>query len=127
MTFIFFLTTVAGLNVGVWEATPDWKQIANSGTARLYVDPASIKGVGPEMKAAWFRWVYDPPEDRVHYELSLERVDCSTESSTTMSTVYYDHKGEIVGQHVFSTPSWDPAPPGTVGGAMVRALCTDAR
>jgi len=90
-------------------ATPafasDWRYLATGANGvRLYVDIDSVRSLPPitvarpfPVRQVWIYWDYTDVSSRPYDSMkTLERVDCSAETSAKMSGVSYDKGGSVL-------------------------------
>jgi hypothetical protein len=131
-------TVVLGMAILASISTPsaaaDWKYLgsADSGDV-LYVDVSSIRTLPPvtvsrpfQVNQAWVKYNHSRnPRIKSRETVNQVRVNCDDNSILNAQTVEYDASGN-------STDSWHqddysfkyrPAPPDTMGAAIVNFLC----
>lgn len=122
------LAALAGIVAWAAPAEADWYPVAKgtSGTV-WYLDPARIKNISGKLQV-WAK--LDGREDpSVKWRESKEllSIDCSANTSRTLSDIEYDSYGKIIASHNYPDYGYgigyEPIVPETVMESVARVAC----
>jgi hypothetical protein len=110
-------------------ARAEWVQVSGSKGGEKFVDPSTIKTIGPNMRRAWLRF-----ENTKHQtsQRTLEEFDCGEERNRTVQMTGFSGSG-LSGEIVVTATdsdglglptSWSLQAPGTTGQAVLRYVCS---
>lgn len=112
-----------------------WELVFERGGHRVFVDVASFQVEG-DIARAWLRAEYpteQPPSNGWPAHRSLlehRRIDCTAATSGVTDYAVYGAPGaagEPLQRRTWENPAMEPAQPGSIGEAVLRAICRRAR
>jgi hypothetical protein len=128
--FLRFATVVAFLSAaGAADAQPtghNYVPINVASTNVVMVDTTSVTTSGTKTQA-WFLFVFDPPKSvfvgLTRYLTTRDEYDCTAWTQHHLYENSYDDNGSLLNSQDLSISATKPVTPGTVGDAVLNALC----
>lgn len=112
---------------------PVWDLLFERGGHRMYIDRASDRDLGGGVREAWFKVELPgkaPAQNgwpRFRSSLELRRYDCARGTSGTVRMKVFASRraeGEPLRDETKIAITMEPAQPGSIGDAVLRALCS---
>lgn len=123
-TVVAFLSAAAAANAQ--PTGHNYVPINVASTNVVMVDTTSVTTSGTKTQA-WFLFVFDPPKSvfvgLTSYMTLRDEYDCSARTQHHLYETSYDDNGTSLNSQDVSISATKPVAPGTVGDAVLNALC----
>lgn len=119
------------LAIAMPASAAQWRRVFERGDFLVYVDQQSIKG-SPAFSRAWLRFEFpgvEPEKDgwpAHRSSLELRRFDCASRASGVERSLVFasrDATGTPLRAPTLRSVTLEPSEPGTLGDAVLKAVC----